>query len=383
MKLMLSQVFGLTLLGILAFALFGFFLSRILKRNDVADFLWGLGFVGIATLQAHSHEPLTFRGKLVLVLVALWGLRLSAHIGLRLFSSKKEDARYAQSRKEWGKKEPQWAFFKIFFLQSVMLGVIVEPVVWALVQPASPLTILDFVGLTLFVFGFVFESIADAQLAQFKKNSNNRGKVMNQGLWALSRHPNYFGEVLIWWGFFFMAVGLPYGAWTLVSPLLISFLLMKVTGVPLTEKMMEKKGPEFKAYVKATPSFLPFTPQGLISFVAIALILGVLDLAWLGGLMKSFYEAEQIPVRGFFAGPQDLVIWAAVGVYLFLALGLKVLAKAPTRLESLFRGATFGFCVYAVYDLTNIALVKSWSLNMSLVDMGWGALLCGIASIFI
>lgn len=370
-----------TLVGVALFIAAGYALSRLLGRNDVADTLWGLGFILIAGLHLVQAGPPGFRATLVLVLVLLWGIRLSLHIGIRS-SGKPEDTRYANWRREWGAAEPVRSFFQVFVLQGVVMGLVSLPLVWAIRVPEAPLTPWAFLGISLFVIGFVFEAVADAHLARFRRDPANHGKVLRHGVWSLSRHPNYFGEILVWWGFFFLAVSLPFGAVTVVSPLLMTFLLIRVSGVPMLEKVMADRGDAYRDYVGTTPALLPFRAHAAIRFLAIVAALVVLDAVWLGYLMRGFYVAETAGVTRMVNGDWDVLVWAAAGVYLFLALGIQFFATRPDdRLESLFRGALLGLCVYGVYEFTNLALVDGWPLRMALVDVAWGSLLCGISAV--
>lgn len=370
-----------TVLGLAGFVFSGFALSRLLRRNDIADVLWGLGFVGLAVLHAFENQPLSVSAKLVLGLIVFWGLRLSFYIGRRM-SKHPEDQRYANWRREWGQAEPLRAFFQVFLLQGLIMGVISLPVIWVLRSESTFVSPFDFLGLCLVIIGLCFEGVSDFEMAVFKSKSENRGKIMNQGLWAYSRHPNYFGEILIWWGFFFFALNLKLGLVTLVSPVLLTFLLLRVSGVTMLEKVLAKKGAAFLAYTQATPALLPFRGRAFLVFGAIFATLVTLDALWLGGVMKEFYS-ERLHYLARMQGEEwDPVLWAAGGVYLAIALGVQVFATqaGQSRLTAVFKGALFGLSVYAVYEFTNISLVKEWPLEMALVDILWGVILCGSAA---
>jgi steroid 5-alpha reductase family enzyme len=153
-------------------------------------------------------------------------------------------------------------FFHVFLVQAVLLWFISLSVQLGQVSPTPPrLTALDFLGVMVWLVGFVFEAVADWQLARFKADPANRGKVMNKGLWAYSRHPNYFGETLIWWGLFLIALATPYGWWALISPVVITFLLLKVSGVTLLEKDIVERRPEYREYLETTSAFIPWFPK--------------------------------------------------------------------------------------------------------------------------
>lgn len=376
----------LTLLyGVLGFTIFGFLSSRIFKRNDIADVLWGLGFIFIALLQALETETLTFRAKIVLSLILIWGLRLAIYLGKRTFSKKEEDIRYANWRKGWGSKELIFSFLQVFLLQGFFMGIIATSLVWSIRMPEVPLTAFDFLGLCLFVLGFLFETISDYQMAQFKNNPANKGKILSEGLWAYSRHPNYFGEMLIWLGFFFISVNVEQGLYTIVSPMLICFLLLKVSGVPMLEKVMSSKGKMFSSYLANTPAILPFNFSNVIQFFSLFFILIILDCIWLGYFMKSFYLTEASKVGRIKDGNWDVLLWPTIGVYFFLSLGIQVFAIKSTqnKAQSVFLASLFGLCVYSVYEYTNLALIANWPWKMAFVDIIWGGVLCGVSTIIL
>jgi steroid 5-alpha reductase family enzyme len=231
-----------------------FAVALILTRNDVADIAWGLGFV-LAGWTAFAFSDQSARSVLVNALVTAWGLRLAWHIARRN-ARKPEDARYAAWRQEW-----TWfrlrSYLQIFLLQGALLYVIALPMLFIHAAPASALTVLDAAGVTVWLAGFYFEAIADAQLKRFLRDPANKGKIMDRGLWAYSRHPNYFGEVTQWWGVFLLALSLPYGFATIVGPLTITLLILFVSGVPLLEKKYAGR-PDFEAYKKRTSVFVPW-----------------------------------------------------------------------------------------------------------------------------
>lgn len=371
-----------TLLCLAGFIFGGFTVSRILRRNDVADFFWGLGFVSLAVVHSVQSEHFGLRAKVVLGLVVFWGVRLALYTGFRMLG-KKEDQRYANWRISWGKSEPLRAFFQVFLLQGTILGVIALPVIWVLRMDASEISGWDFLGLALVLTGLCFEVIADFQMRDFKKSSQNHGKIMSQGLWSYSRHPNYFGEILIWWGFFFMALNLPGAFLTLVSPLLITFLLLRVSGVTLLEMIMKEKGPAFEAYLKTTPTILPLSGRDILVFFIIIGVLVLLDALWLGVLMKDYYSAQLQTLGRIQGGNWDPVLWAAGGVYLAIALGVQFFAVrgAQGKWDAAFKGGILGLSMYAVYELTNISLVRNWPLGMAWVDVLWGVVLCSVAGL--
>ncbi len=248
------STYWLLALALFAFQVLGFVISIIKKRNDIADVVWGLGFVYLACL---SYAMGTGHSRALLVngLITLWGLRLALHIYLRS-KGKPEDYRYAQWRSEW-KHVYLRSFLQVFMLQGLFLYIIAWPVM--LINLALPVAWQwwDGLALLLWCIGFAFESIGDYQLIQFKKNPANRGKLITTGLWRYSRHPNYFGDALQWWAIFLFALALPMGWITVLSPLLLTYLLRYVSGVPMLERKYASH-PEFEMYKQKTSAFFPW-----------------------------------------------------------------------------------------------------------------------------
>jgi len=236
-------------------------LSLILKDAGIADIFWGLGFVLIAWLTFFQADGYLFRKMLITALVSFWGLRLALYIGLRK-RGKGEDPRYRNWRTQYEKKFWWVSLFTVFGLQGVLLWVI-SLVVQAgqIASEPAGLGWLDGVGFLIWAVGIVFEVVGDFQLSRFKANPRNRGKVMDRGLWAYTRHPNYFGESLIWWGIFLITLSTPGSLWTVISPVTITFLLLRVSGVTLLEKNIVEKRPAYQAYIKSTSAFFPWAPR--------------------------------------------------------------------------------------------------------------------------
>jgi len=248
----------------LAIILFGymttwFVLSILKKRNDIADIAWGLGFVLLAWVSFAISESMSSRGILVGVLVTVWGTRLAWHIYSRN-RGKPEDYRYAAWRKEWGSSFFVRSFFQVYMLQGVLLYLVVMPVLFINYSRAGSIGLLDLVGCAVWITGFLFESFGDAQLARFIKDPANKGKLIQSGLWQYTRHPNYFGEVTQWWGIWLIALSVPGGWMSIIGPITITFLILKVSGIPMLEKKMAEK-PEFADYSKRTSMFIPLPPR--------------------------------------------------------------------------------------------------------------------------
>jgi steroid 5-alpha reductase family enzyme len=231
----------------------------VVKRDvGIVDTLWSLMFLAAALVFWQSDAAGGERATLVLGLVTLWALRLAGHIGWRNWGEG-EDRRYQEIR---ARNEPGFAYkslYLVFWLQAVIALIVALPLLAAL-QGDAPIGLLDYVGVGLFVLGFFFEAVGDWQLAAFKRDPDNKGKVLDTGLWRYTRHPNYFGNACIWWGFF--AFGLAAGGWwAIVSPVLMTFLLLRVSGVALLEKDIAERRPAYRDYVQRTNAFLPGRPR--------------------------------------------------------------------------------------------------------------------------
>lgn len=234
-------------------------MSVRLTDASIIDSFWGPGF-GLAVSAyalAGGGDPL--RVALVVALTWIWGLRLGGHIFLRNHG-RGEDPRYQAFREHYGRERYWWfSYFQVFLLQGALIVLVSAPLLLAVAQPA-PLGLLDAVGALVWVVGFGFEAIGDWQLAQFKADPAQRGRVMDRGLWRYSRHPNYFGNACLWWGFFLIACAVPWGWLTFPAPLLMTWLLVRVSGVALTEKVMGAR-PGYAEYMARTSAFLPWPPR--------------------------------------------------------------------------------------------------------------------------
>jgi len=230
-------------------------ISLKLKNASIIDIFWGLGFVIVFWLTSYQspHEN-QFQINLLGATVTLWGLRLSAHILFRS-SGKGEDARYAKFRANSGRSWWWSSFFKVFILQGLLIWIIAAPIS---ITQVAPLQIepLVYFGFFTWLVGFIFEAGGDLQLARFKSNPKNKGRLLTTGLWSLTRHPNYFGDATQWWGFWLMSLS-QYTWWTIFSPVLMTILLLKFSGVPITEKMMLRDKPGYATYIDSVPAFTP------------------------------------------------------------------------------------------------------------------------------
>jgi steroid 5-alpha reductase family enzyme len=237
-------------------------LLSLLKRDaSIVDVFWGLGFVLLAWGWAVPAGVATVRRWLVPALVTVWGVRLAVHIFLR-GRGQGEDWRYRAMRERWGAAFPWVSLAVVFWLQAVLLWIVAWPLLAAVTSPEpSGWTWLDTLACLLFAVGFAFEAVGDWQLARFKADPANRGRVMDRGLWRYTRHPNYFGDAVLWWGLACFAWATPGGWWTLAGPVLMTFLLLRVSGVTMLEKGMEEKRPAYREYKQRTRAFFPWFPR--------------------------------------------------------------------------------------------------------------------------
>lgn len=250
----LATTFGVTLA--LMFLLW--LVSLALKDASIVDSFWGVGFAIIALVCFFITDGARPRKLLITTLVAIWGLRLAVHIFWRNHG-KGEDYRYKAMRKKHGDRFPIVSLFTVFVFQGLLMWIISLPVQMAeIARTPEHLVWLDYFGAAVWVVGFLFEAVGDLQLTLFKINPKNKGKVMNRGLWAFTRHPNYFGDATLWWGYFLIALAVPSAYWTVISPLAMTILLMKVSGVALLEKKLVKTRPEYADYVRRTNAFFPW-----------------------------------------------------------------------------------------------------------------------------
>ena len=235
-----------------------FLLALYLRNNSIVDIAWGLGFSVIALLTFMQSEKY-MRQILVTLLTITWGLRLSVYILMRN-RGKDEDFRYKKWREQWGENWVLMSYLKVFLLQGLIMILVSFPIIWVNTDNGIWLTKLDLYGAGLCLFGILFEATADAQLFLFKSIESNKGKVMMSGLWRYSRHPNYFGESLAWCGLFLMSYNVSGGLITIISPILITFFLLRVSGIPLLEKRY-KDDKEYRKYCQTTSGFVPWLPK--------------------------------------------------------------------------------------------------------------------------
>jgi steroid 5-alpha reductase family enzyme len=236
-------------------------ISVLIKNVSIVDLFWGFGFVVSAIFFFIKTDGYETRKILLLVIVAIWGLRLSIYLAWRNIG-KGEDFRYAQFRKNYGEHRYWWiSFFQTFLLQGILMWLISAPLLGAMYNSGNySLGILDFVAIAFWIIGLSFEAGGDFQLARFKSNPSNKGKVLNTGFWRYTRHPNYFGDSSVWWayGLFCLAAEsyIP-----VLGSILMTALIIKVSGVALLEKSLKDTKPQYKEYIEKTSSFIPWFPK--------------------------------------------------------------------------------------------------------------------------
>lgn len=250
----------LTAAGLLAAV---FVIAHRLSRYDLVDSVWGLAFIAVATssiLAGAGGAEVIVPAMVATILTGAWGLRLSLHIFSRWRRSAHEDARYTELRRRWRGSTGHHAFWRIFMLQAVLASIIVWPVVHLNMASSYGSGWWLWSGAVLWAVGFIVEVVSDRQLSAFTRAPEHKGQLMTEGLWRYSRHPNYFGELVQWWGIYVIALGAPYGWVTAVGPLLLSYLIIFVSGIPPSERRASRR-PGWAAYRRRTSRLLPVPPK--------------------------------------------------------------------------------------------------------------------------
>ena len=260
----LALISGLT---VFVYVNVAFLIAQKIKNNSIMDIFWGPGFVVLAWTTLIYFQNFNSRTLFTTALVTVWGFRLGYHI-LRRNWGKSEDFRYANWRKQWGKWVVPRAYIQIFLLQGVFMLIIASSFLLINFDAEQvQMNLIDYLGISVWVIGFLFESIGDMQLANFVKLKQSgeveKDEVITSGLWKYTRHPNYFGEATQWWGIAIIALSVDYGYFGLISPIVITYLLLYVSGVPMLEKKY-KDNPKFQNYAKKTNKFFPWFPKNKI-----------------------------------------------------------------------------------------------------------------------
>ena len=254
------QIYFLALAVIMAMMTILWLISIRIKNVSIVDLFWGFGFVLANALYFMETDGFETRKSLLLVLVTIWGLRLSAYLAMRNLG-KGEDFRYQKFRKDYGEHRYWWiSFFQTFLLQGVLMWLISAPLLGAQFYADDKLGVLDFIGISIWIIGFVFEAGGDFQLKRFKADPANKGKVLNTGFWHYTRHPNYFGDAAVWCGYGFICLSA--GSYIpILGSVLMTALIIKVSGVALLEKSLKETKPEYKEYIEKTSAFIPWFPK--------------------------------------------------------------------------------------------------------------------------
>lgn len=232
------------------------------KNASIVDIVWGLGFVVVSWVLTFAIDGDVARQWLVTILVSIWGLRLSLYL-FRRNHGKGEDWRYVRMRKKHGSKFPIVSLFTVFLFQGIVMWVVSLPVQFSHGDDSPSIGPIAVIGIMVWIVGFVFEAVGDAQLARFKKDPMNAGKVMDKGLWSLTRHPNYFGDAMVWWGLGIIAAETGSGVIALIGSLVMTIFLRRVSGVPMLEASLVKRREGYDEYVARTSPFFPRPPKQL------------------------------------------------------------------------------------------------------------------------
>jgi len=259
-KMTFFQIYLLAFAAIMSMMTLLWLVSIKIKNVSIVDLFWGFGFVVAAAVYFIFTEGFDKRKILLMAMVAIWGLRLSIYLAWRNLG-KGEDFRYRKFRKDFGENRYWWySFFSVFLLQGVLMWLISAPLLGAQFYEGNELGILDFMGVAIWIIGFVFEAGGDMQLARFKANPANKGKVLNTGFWHYTRHPNYFGDAAVWFGYTLICVSAG-SYWPVLGSVLMTALIIKVSGVALLEKTLNSTKPGYQEYVRKTSAFVPWFPR--------------------------------------------------------------------------------------------------------------------------
>jgi steroid 5-alpha reductase family enzyme len=246
--------------AVAAVMLITWLVSLPLRNASIVDITWGLGFVVVAWVVRAQGDTETTRQWLLVAMVTIWGLRLAGHLFLRNHGEP-EDYRYRAMRKRYGDRFPIISLATVFLLQGVLMWVVSLPVQLGQVPDSPDVGLIGVIGVVVWLVGFAFETVGDLQLARFKRDRSNEGKVLDTGLWRYTRHPNYFGDCCAWWGIAIVAAESGTGAWGVIGAIVMTVLLLRVSGVALLERSLSKRKPDYQAYVDRTSAFVPLPPK--------------------------------------------------------------------------------------------------------------------------
>jgi steroid 5-alpha reductase family enzyme len=246
-----------------ASALILWLISLKIRDVSIIDIFWAPGIAGVVDIAAILGEASGPRVSAALFLVNLWAVRLAAHLFTRrsLPDVGGEDHRYAAMRRQFGARWWWWSLVQVFLLQAILMWFIAAPLVAVMLSSRAPMGVLDYLGVGIAATGLLFEALADVQLARFRLDPRNKDKVLDRGLWRWSRHPNYFGEAVLWWGFFTLGFAASGAWWLILSPLVVTLLLLQVSGVTLMEDKIEDRRPAYAGYKRRVSAFVPWPPK--------------------------------------------------------------------------------------------------------------------------
>lgn len=236
-------------------------LSVVIKNVSIVDIFWGFGFVIVNAFYVFNLEEINPRNWLLLTLVTIWGLRLTIYLAIRNIG-KGEDYRYQQFRKDYGENRYWWfSYFQVFLLQGGLILIVSLPYLGVhLSSTSGELFWLDYLAILVWVIGFAFEAGGDYQLYQFKKDTKNKGKVLNTGFWKYTRHPNYFGDATVWWAYALFSITAG-GYWQIIGAVIMTLLIIKVSGVAMLERTLKHTKPKYRDYIQKTNAFIPWFPK--------------------------------------------------------------------------------------------------------------------------
>lgn len=235
-------------------------ISLIIKNASIVDIVWGAGFAVTSWVLAATVDGDSGRQTLLAVMVGLWGMRLALYLAKRNLGHG-EDWRYKAMRKKKGKNFGIISLVTVFGLQGVLMWTVSLPVIIGNADDSPGVGPIAVMGILLWIVGLTFEAVGDYQLAKFKKDPNNATKVMDKGLWSLTRHPNYFGDALLWWGIGIVGAETGSGIFGFIGPVVMTFFLLKISGVPMLERSLSRRREGYADYVARTSGFIPRPPK--------------------------------------------------------------------------------------------------------------------------
>ena len=257
----MGHAMALAAVAIVVLMLITWTISILIKNASIVDIVWGLGFVVVAwTVALGTDHGDTKRRWLLVAMTTVWGLRLAIYLFLRNHGNG-EDYRYRAMRRHFGDKFGLISLYSVFGLQGLLMFVVSLPVQLGQAVRTPKVGIIAFIGVGVYLIGLFFEGVGDYQLARFKRDDANKGKVMNLGLWRYTRHPNYFGDACVWWGIGIVAAETGAGAWGLIGSAVMTFLLRRVSGVTMLEKTIGKRRQGYDEYIRTTSPFVPRPPK--------------------------------------------------------------------------------------------------------------------------